>query len=162
MFGIQWDLVLRFLSKKGVETNFLNDNSETWGNYYNQPFEINRGKYSVASPWNVYIDYTQATENKVTVEGNVSRKIGTTSTDKILLTTGASDTNSKKNIYDLAGNIYEWTLEHSTYVYNETSYPCAFRGGGFSNSGGDDPASYRNYVTTSYSNYVLGLRVSLY
>ena len=33
MFGIQWDLVLRFLSNKGVETNFLIDNSETWGNY---------------------------------------------------------------------------------------------------------------------------------
>ena len=162
MFGIQWDLVLRFLSNKGVETNFLNDNSETWGNYYNQPFEINRGKYSVANPWNVYIDYTQATENKVTVEGNVSRKIGTTSTDKILLTTGASDTNSKKNIYDLAGNIYEWTLEHSTYVYNGTSCPCAGRGGSFNNSGGSYPASNRGSITTSSSVCNFGLRVSLY
>ena len=30
LFGIQWDLVLRFLSNKGVETNLLNDDSSTW------------------------------------------------------------------------------------------------------------------------------------
>ena len=161
MFGIQWDLVLRFLSNKGIETSLLNDNSSTWGNYSNQPFEINRGKYSVASPWNVYIDYTQATENKVTVEGNVSRKIGTTATDKILLTTGASDTNSKKNIYDLAGNMWEWTLEHATEIPTQPTQ-CAIRGGSFGKSGDSRPVSYRNHDTTSSSDYYLGFRVALY
>ena len=161
MFGIQWDLVLRFLSNKGVETRLLNNNSSTWGNYSNQPFEINRGKYSVVSPWNVYLEYVEAKENKVKVEGIVSRKIGTTDTDKILLTTGASDTNSKKNIYDLAGNMWEWTLEHATEIPTQPTQ-CAIRGGSFGKSGGSRPVSYRNHDTTSSSDYYLGFRVALY
>ena len=58
MFGVQWDLVLKHLSNKGVSESLLKTDSSTWGNYYNQPFEINRGKYSQASPWNTFIDYT--------------------------------------------------------------------------------------------------------
>ena len=29
----------------------------------------------------------------------------------ILLTTGATERNSSKNIYDVAGNVFEWTTE---------------------------------------------------
>lgn len=46
----------------------------------------------------------------------------------ILLTTGATKRNSVLNIYDLAGNVWEWTLEKSPKVEN----PCSFKGGGFS------------------------------
>ena len=158
MFGIQWDLVLRHLSNKGVETSLLISDSSTWGNYYNQPFGINRGKYSQASPWNVYIDYTKATENKVQVEGGVSTKIGTTSANKILLTTGASDNNSKKNIYDLAGNVYEYTLEEAS----GSGYACTLRGGSFDSDYSINPASNRIRYLTSRSYYNDGFRVALY
>ena len=40
LFGIQWDLVLKFLSVKGVETSLLNNDSKTWGNYYNNTYNI--------------------------------------------------------------------------------------------------------------------------
>ncbi len=158
MFGVQWDLVLKHLSNKGVSDSDLKTDSSTWGNYYNQPFEINRGKYSQASPWNTFIDYTTATANKVTVEGGVSTKIGTTNSNAILLTTGASDTNSKYNIYDLAGNVFEWTLERTS----NTGYPCTYRGGRFYDTGSLDPASDRYNVIPTFSISSVGFRCSLY
>ena len=158
MFGVQWDLVLKHLSNKGVSDSLLKEDSSTWGNYYNQAFEINRGKYSQVSPWNTFIDYTTPTANKVTYENGISTKIGTTNANRILLTTGASDTNSKYNIYDLAGNVREWTLER-TYSY---SYPCAFRGGHYNGTGSYDPASYRRYGAPMNSDFSIGFRCSLY
>ena len=62
------------------------------------------------------------------------------------------------NIYDLAGNVVEWTLEKST----DTDSPCAYRGGGCNFSGSGGPASYRNDDSTSYSTYVIGFRPALY
>ena len=62
----------------------------------------------------------------------------------------------RMNIYDFAGNQWEWTLEHAT---SNSSYPCARRGGSYSNSGSDNPASFRDYNLTSNT---LGFRVSLY
>ena len=158
MFGVQWDLVLKHLSNKGVSESLLKTDSSTWGNYINQPFEINRGKYSQASPWNTFIDYTTPTANKVTYENGVSTKIGTTSANKILLTTGASDTNSKYNIYDLAGNVFEWTLERTS----RTNGPCAYRGGSYDNVGSGYPASYRSVYRPTDSVGDIGFRCSLY
>ena len=153
LFGVQWDLVLKHIKvKENLSNNtLLTSNSSEWGNYYNQRFTINRGEYSQASPWSTFISYTTGTVNKVKVtssgENIVSQKMGTSSTDMILLTTGASDTNSKKNIYDLAGNVYEWTLEKSTNTYG----PCAYRGGYFSNNGSNTPVSVRSNSGTDYS-----------
>ena len=152
MFGIQWDLVLRFLSNKGVETALLNNNSETWGNYKLE-YPLNQ---STAHGYKGIYASSKITwseiENEYTHNG----------TESIALSTGATERNKKKNINDLAGNMYEWTLEHATYSYNGTSYPCADRGGFFSSSGGYSPASYRSYNATSGSKYGVGLRVSLY
>ncbi len=158
MFGVQWDLVLKHLSNKGVSESLLKTDSSTWGNYYNQAFEINRGKYNIGSPYNNFIDYTTPTANRVTYENGVSTKIGTTYANSILLTTGASDTNSKYNIYDLAGNVYEWTLERTS----DTSDPCANRGGVFVVTGSYRPASYRSGIDPTYSTYNIGFRCTLY
>ena len=155
MFGVQWDLVLKHLSNKGVSESLLKSNSSTWGNYNNQAFEINRGKYNTGSPYNNFIDYTTATADKVTYENEVSTKLANQS---VLLTTGASDTNSKYNIYDLAGNVYEWTLERSSY----TNRPCAIRGGVFSVAGSTVPASYRGELYPTDSGVNFGFRCALY
>ena len=155
MFGVQWDLVLKHLSNKGVSDSDLKTDSSTWGNYYNQAFEINRGKYSQADPWNTFIDYTTPTANKVTYENGVSTKLAS---QRILPTTGASDTNSKYNIYDLAGNVWEWTLEKTS----NPSSPCADRGGAFGNTGSSYPASSRFNNDPTYSSSNFGFRCSLY
>ena len=158
MFGVQWDLVLKHLSNKGVSDSDLKTDSSTWGNYYNQAFEINRGKYNTGSPYNNFIDYTTPTANKVTYENGISTKIGTTTTKTILLTTGASDTNSGYNIYDLAGNVFEWTLERTS----ATNSPCALRGGSYSTNGSGNPVSGRNSNDPTGSSSGIGFRCSLY
>jgi flagellar basal body-associated protein FliL len=64
--------------------------------------------------------------------------------------------NSPKNIYDLAGNVYEWTME-SYLTYSRT-----LRGSFYNLSGSGHPASDRNnsYPSVSYSS--VGFRVTLY
>ena len=142
MFGIQWDLVLAYLKANGVSENDLKVNSGSWGNYSNEAFDITRGKYST--------DYGA---NYTTVNGTYPKPASS-----VLLTTGATERNSKMNIYDLAGNVWEWTLEKST----NTGFPCAGRGGYYNGNGSGFPASHRNCDSTSYSNGNVGFRPALY
>ena len=142
MFGIQWDLVLAYLEANGVSENDLKVNSGSWGNYSNEAFDITRGKYS-----------TDNGANYTTVNGTYPKPAS-----RVLLTTGATVRNSKMNIYDLAGNVWEWTLEKST----NTSSPCANRGGFCSIDGSDYPASTRFGTSTSYSSSNMGFRPALY
>ena len=78
--------------------------------------------------------------------------------DGVLLTTGATERNSKINIYDLAGNVWEWTLEKSTY----TDRPCTYRGGNFNYNGTDFPSSYRDRNGISDNSNRFGFRPALY
>ncbi len=69
--------------------------------------------------------------------------------------TGAHENWKAKNIYDLAGNVWEWTME----AYRSTTRVC--RGGNYDNSGSSYPASFRNYVTPFFCNDN-GFRLALY
>ena len=142
MFGIQWDLVLAYLEESGVSENDLKVNSSSWGNYSNVAFNITRGKYST--------DYGA---NYTTVNGTYQKP-----ESSVLLTTGATKRNSKMNIYDLAGNVWEWTLEKST----DTDYPCACRGGYYGLYGSNNPASNRHGDSSSSSSGIVGFRPALY
>ena len=62
------------------------------------------------------------------------------------------------NIYDIAGNVFEWTLEKAS----GTDLPCADRGGGFTSAGSSNPADNRNGASTDDSNNNVGFRVSLF
>ena len=65
--------------------------------------------------------------------------------------------NEVKKIYDLAGNVYEWTME-SYNADNRVS-----RGGYYNGSGSLLPASRRVGNVPSYDNYDrIGFRVTLY
>ena len=69
---------------------------------------------------------------------------------------GFSDKWSVKNIYDLAGNVWEWTSEAGRSGRLD-------RGGGYSNDGGVRPVSYRgNGGYPSYANGDVGFRSGLY
>ena len=143
MFGIQWDLVLKHIENKQGKTQVeLKNNSTTWGNYNNATFEITKGKYS-------------------TNNGNTFTEVNGTYTkpaSNVLLTTGATERNSVLNIYDLAGNEYEWTLEKSTSTVNLSVY----RGGFYISFGSDSPASIRSSAATSVSFYNISFRPALW
>ena len=82
-----------------------------------------------------------------TNQGNYSKSIAAT---------GSSLAYEQKHIYDLAGNVYEWTME----AYN--TFNRVVRGGDYNDTGSNYPASYRssNDPDDTYDN--IGFRVALY
>ncbi len=157
MFGVQWDLVMKFLETKGVSQDDLRSDSTSWGNYRNSTFTLNRGKYAQYNKLSTWYNYNQDLAN--CVQSSVKQG-ASDSTNSILLTTGASDETKKMNIYDLAGNVWEWTLEYTS----NTSNPCADRGGNYHNTGSYEPARSRDHFSydTTHSFNGNGFRLSLF
>ena len=90
LYGAQYDAMLTFINSTSTSVT----NSTTWGNHNNSTFTFT-GQYQV----NGSGAYTSGTGT--TKPANTSW----------LLTTGASEQNKAKNIYDVAGNVREWTYE---------------------------------------------------
>lgn len=144
MFGIQWDLVLKHIETKKARTQSeLNIDSTSWGNYQDSTFDITKGQYSE--------DYGK-TYNVVT-----SSYTKASSTD-VILTTGATNRNSALNIYDLAGNLYEWTLENGA----DTDCPCGLRGGYYGDNSVHEPAFSHGSLSTKAYGECIGFRPALY
>ena len=167
MFGVQWDLVLKHIEVKEVANgtalatiqSALRSDSKDWGNYIDASFTINRGKYARDEALTTWYNYNTALENCVTYANGISTKVlASSSSNSILLTTGASDACKKMNIYDLAGNVYEWTLEYTADTY----FPCANRGGSYDGNGSDIPASNRFNDDSTNSDFYIGFRPSLF
>ena len=156
IFGIQWDLVLKYIETKNpAQKSNLLTNSTSIGNYYNSSFELKRGKFAqngVLSDWKDY----NSEEKPTLVTGSKKKEQGSYE-NGILLTTGATEATNLQNIYDIAGNVHEWTLEFYT-----TSLPCVYRGGSSGSSGSDSPVKYRYSFFTSSYNLSVGFRVGLW
>ena len=69
--------------------------------------------------------------------------------------TGFSDKWMQKNIYDLAGNVWEWTSEVRNYDF-------FYRGGSYGDVGRDGPVSCRMYNNASSTSDYIGFRLRLY
>ena len=159
MFGLQWDLVLAFMHNKGnIADSTLTSNSTTIGNYRDSVFQLSQtGQYAVFSNFSLSSTWNPSTTATTNFVDSSRNKIAQSS-NGILVTTGTSETNKVMNIYDIAGNVYEWTLE----LTSDTVFPCAYRGGIFGTTGSFSPAAYRDNVRTAYSYYSFGFRVSLF
>ena len=163
MFGVQWDLVLAFMSRdtaKITSTDVLTKNSTVIGNYRDSVFQLSQtGKYATMSAYNLSSTWNPSTTPTANFVDTSRNKIAQSSdSNGILVTTGTSEKNKVMNIYDIAGNVWEWTLENTS----DTNRPCAFRGGGCDNTGSGSPASSRNGDSTTTGNNGIGFRVSLW
>ena len=144
MFGVQWDLVLAFMHNKGnIVDSTLTSNSTTIGNHYNSTFDLNRGKYAqfgkLGNTWNNFDSALGSIVVSNETTGKMKKTEQSSFENGILLTTGGTEQSKVMNIYDIAGNVFEWTLEKTSYA----NVPCAHQGGDFSNSGSTYPAAYR-------------------
>ena len=130
IWGNQWDRTLMWLIETGSKTKEqIADDSTSWGNYYNATFE--------------YVNSSGSTATKN--EGSSTR-----------IPTGSAEYTKANNIYDLVGNVRDWTME--AYSTNNR----VFRGGIFSNDGDSYPADNRIYVYPSFSYSSYGCRSALY
>lgn len=85
----------------------------------------------------------------------------------VLLTTGSTQAVKKMNLYDVAGNLAEWTWEAS-YVkganYEADNYYNAYvlRGGCWAHSSHTNSSCYRNWDCAPITSTYMGFRVALY
>ena len=136
--GACWDSMLDFI--KDEEHNVTN--STEWGNYKDSgTYKIYRGSIYSNSAWSL-ADVTNGTDIK--------------QNQTILLTAGATERNSAKNIYDVAGNCWEWTTE------SISSDRRVVRGGDYGNNGFTYPAYFRVNSSPDLSSSGLSFRSSLY
>ena len=114
--GAAWDSMLDFIKDSSHNVT----SSTGWGNYKNSDtYKVYRGSLYSNSAWSA-ADTTNGSD--------------VTKDTEILLTTGANKRNSSKNIYDVAGNCYEWTTEA-----NSTDSR-VIRGGDYGFDGSSSPA----------------------
>ena len=156
IFGIQWDLVLKYIETKNATTKSnLTTDSTKIGNYYNSAFTLNRGKfakYNELSDWKAY-----NSEEEPTLVTGSQKQAQSSKSNAILLTTGATEATNLQNIYDIAGNVLEWTLE-----FYDTSNPCVRRGGSYGGNGSNDTAEGRGLDSTGDYYDTIGFRVGLW
>ena len=139
--GAAWDRTLGWIietENNGLDLEKLTKDSSSWGNYNNVGFEV-EGAVQGATDGKTY--------------STVSEKPASS----MLLTTGAAPTrNVSNNIFDLAGNVWEWTTE-------VRSSDLFLRGGSYGYSGSVIPSSSRY---TGYgqgeANALIGFRPTLY
>ena len=142
MFGIQWDLVCKFLEvKSNLKTADINSDSGSWGNYSNIARKITSSRAK------------QSSNNGMTWTSISGQK----ESKNIMLSTGASDDTNRLNIYDFAGNEWEWTLEKSS-----ESLPCSGRGGSCGNTTNGFVTSARNEADVEGNDNYASFRPTLY
>ena len=176
-----WDTILEWYTKTGTKCT----SSTSYGNYYDTPFgkttEANKlslknvlyavHTYDDTKGWETFATkYHLTTKDLAASELDPKKeKVGNIRT-VYEIGTGGSEYTKKNNIYDMAGNMWEWTTEvgdHSTTNSNplETKGNYAvLRGGSFFSYGSVHPVSYRDgYYSSDWPNYVdFGFRVVLY
>ena len=129
IWGNQFDSTLMWLIESGEKTKEEINNSTSWGNYNNATFE--------------YINSSGSTVTKN--EGSSTR-----------IPSGSSEYTKANNIYDLAGNVYDWTMEANSSLFR------VLRGGNYGNSGSNLPASNRGVNGPTVIDYGSGCRATLY
>ena len=118
--GAAWDSMLDFIKDSSHNVT----SSSSWGNYKNSDtYKVYRG--SLYSDSNLTWSAADTTNGSDVTKG-------------ILLTTGATERNSSKNIYDVAGNCWEWTTEACNTDKR------VIRGGSYGSYGSNYPASGRD------------------
>ncbi len=152
-YGVQWDRTLAWWLEVGAKDGNGNvvtsvADSTSYGNYSDHAIaagDLNKdAKYAVDSN-STLGSYQEATSSSAIASGTYWA-----------LSTGALKAASVNNIYDMAGNMHEWTMEGS---HANQRVP---RGGQFAGIGAWTPVSNRHINNSNYAYSACGFRFSLY
>ena len=168
-----WDTILAWYIKTGINCK----DSTSYGNYLNTKMSLIDSLYAV----HTYHDGTNTTEDKNEWKLYASKytlgsieileRSAVSGKDRTLyeIVTGSTDYTKVNNIYDMAGNMWEWTTEvgdHSVTNSDQdktTGNYAVLRGSSFNNSGSDTSVSHRyGGQNTSMCDVSIGFRVVLY
>ena len=142
--GTMWDAMMKFIA----DNDDTVVTSSNWGNYTNGNVTYTEGKGRFAT-----INSSNGAMTSAFTVNNGAYNYG-------IKTTAISEDVKKKNIYDVAGNLWEWTQE-AAYP-NNTVESYMLRGGSFYDSYSDYSACYRGYSTATYTCTFIGFRPVLY
>ena len=153
-YGVQWDRTVAWVkSVKGESLDLLN--STEYGNYANTTL--------VVTDFNENAQYVSATYNKDSAAtgyydvGTWTDATNFTSRSvNYIMTTGALQKANVCNIYDMAGNMYEWTMEGHSRSHRVR------RGGYFGARGFIDSVASRGGDVPDFCYADVGFRPSLY
>ncbi len=112
IYGCLWDETLQWFRESGAKTDEEIYNSATWGNHKD------------SEGFTYYTNVAGSTGSK-------------TQNSSKMTPTGATERNKANNIYDMAGNVWEWTMESDStvirrsrggsYDYNASYYSVGYR-----------------------------------
>ncbi len=142
--GTMWDAMMKFIA--GNDDTVVT--SSTWGNYTNGNVTYTEGKGRYAT-----VDSNNGTMTSAFTKSNGNYNYG-------IKTTAISEDVKKKNLYDVAGNLLEWTQEAS--YPNNTVESYMLRGGSFSGSYAGNSTCCRANSTAANTSTVNGFRPALY
>ena len=128
MYGVEWDSVLNWLKGKAEISSATSGIQKT--------MEIEDIQNN-SSSWGNHENSTGDAVKEPWEQGKLQN-------------TGASEYWKANNIYDIAGNVFEWTQEKLSTGTNR-----AFRGGKYNNDGDYYPAAYRDGNDEGYKNSAL-------
>ena len=155
--GTMWDVMVQYIASSSEYTS-----SGAWGNYNNSSINLDRGYYT-------NVNSSGTTDGFKAVTSGQKSGTRITNYPSVLLSTGASDEAKRKNVYDVAGNLWEWTTEGS-YVssysnYSKTNFDVntyMVRGGSLNAAYDSYPACSRGYGHANRAATHYGFRVALY
>ena len=147
--------------------NSMNDIGTSGAVYKSQQMYTDKEKYGVTSTlmygvqWDAimqWIDPEYKNEDETLYDKGsfVANSMDKGNYSGSVVSTGSNENYEVKNIYDLAGNVFEWTME-SYNGLNRVS-----RGGGYHNTGETVPISARSRNDFKAAIGDLGFRVALY
>ena len=148
-------------NKVAVVKNNNDIDEQTWYTMYNKAKEIAVNSNVTSSmiwgsQWDATLRwmYNSGNEEKKKYTYDSTGK-GNYNSDSPIAT-GTIDAYAVNNIYDMAGNVWDWTIEENyTYVR-------VYRGSTYNDFGTDGPASHRFYNPPSNSLDRVGFRAALY
>ena len=185
-----WDTIVEWMTKDEANKNLGND-STSKGNYYdNKDIKLSNALYAVHryaglteagkkvgnlhSFWSYAAKYKKGSFksgpesiDEVTgkkyefADNNNYDTVNYSYTIRKELATGSAEETKVKEIYDMAGNMWEWTTETGKPDAGATK--AVRRGGSFNNNGSGNPVSYRNGGDSATGGFFsIGFRVVLY